>query len=85
MEFNKIFIKTQSHGIIHTFKNYFTTIFSVFNNKQYPNRLELSYPILYDLAILPLKNIFSTIISVRTHFAAQAQGVCNFSPMNPIQ
>ena len=38
IEFNKIFIKTGSHGTIHIFKNYFTTVFSVFNNKRYPNR-----------------------------------------------
>ena len=30
--------KTRSHGIIHTFKNYFVTVFSVFSNKRYPNR-----------------------------------------------
>ena len=36
--FNKIFIKIGFHGIIHTFKNYFATVFSVFSNKQYPNR-----------------------------------------------
>ena len=39
--FNKIFIKNVSHGTIHIFKNYFATIFSVFNfqqNKRYPNR-----------------------------------------------
>ena len=33
-------IKNRSHGIIHTFKNYFTTVFSVFSfskNKLYPN------------------------------------------------
>ena len=33
----KIF-KIWSHGTIYTFKNYFVTIFSVFNNKQYSNR-----------------------------------------------
>ena len=37
-DFNKFFFKTKSHGIIHTFKNYFATIFSVFNNKWYPDR-----------------------------------------------
>ena len=37
--FNKIFIKIGSNGIIHTFKNYFATVFSVFSNKRYPNRL----------------------------------------------
>ena len=39
MDFNKFFFKIESHGTIHTFKNYFTTIFSVFSNKKYPNRL----------------------------------------------
>ena len=29
--FNKIFIKNGFYDIIYTFKNYFTTIFSVFN------------------------------------------------------
>ena len=33
MKFSKIFIKTESHGTIHTFKNYFATVFSVFSNK----------------------------------------------------
>ena len=30
--------KFGSHSIIHTFKNYFATVFSIFSNKQYPNR-----------------------------------------------
>ena len=29
--FSKIFIKNGSHGTIHIFKNYFTTVFSVFS------------------------------------------------------
>ena len=29
--FNKIFIKNRSHGTIHTFKNYFATVFSIFS------------------------------------------------------
>jgi len=29
--FSKIFIKSESHGTIHTFKNYFTIVFSVFS------------------------------------------------------
>ena len=36
----KIYIKNRSHGTIHTFKNYFATVFSIFNfskNKLYPN------------------------------------------------
>ena len=37
-EFNKIFIKTGFHSTIHTFKNYFAIVFSVFNNKRYPNK-----------------------------------------------
>ena len=38
--FDKTFIKNRSHDTIYTFKNYFVTIFSVFNfqqNMQYPN------------------------------------------------
>ena len=35
--FNKTFIKNESSGIIYIFKNYFAIVFSVFNNKQYPN------------------------------------------------
>ena len=35
-DFNKFFFKTGSHGTIHTFKNHFATVFSVFNNKWYP-------------------------------------------------
>ena len=29
--FSNFFIKNGSYGIIHTFKNYFTIVFSVFN------------------------------------------------------
>ena len=29
--FSNIFIKNRSHGTIHTFKNYFITMFSIFN------------------------------------------------------
>ena len=44
--FNNFFIKNESHSTIHTFKNYFTTVFSIFGfqfsifskNKLYPNR-----------------------------------------------
>ena len=35
--FHKNNFKTGSHGTSHTFKNYFVTVFSVFNNKWYPN------------------------------------------------
>ena len=37
-EFGKIDFKTGSHSTIHTFKNYFATVFSVFSNKRCPNR-----------------------------------------------
>jgi len=37
-KFNKIFIKTGFYGTIHTFKNYFSIVFSVFSNSRYPNR-----------------------------------------------
>ena len=36
--FNNFFFKIGSQGTIHTFKNYFAIVFSVFNNKWYPNR-----------------------------------------------
>ena len=34
VEFSKIFIKIGSHGTIHTFKNYFATMFSIFSFQQ---------------------------------------------------
>ena len=36
--FSNFFIKNEFYGIIHTFKNYFATVFSVFSSQQYPNR-----------------------------------------------
>ena len=39
LEKKKKNFKIWFHGTIHTFKNYFATIFSVFNNKRYLNRL----------------------------------------------
>ena len=42
--FNKTFIKNKSYGTIHTFKNYFTTIFSVFNFQQ--NKWYLKTPLI---------------------------------------
>ena len=35
--FSNFFIKNRSHGTIHTFKNYFATVFSVFSFQLYPN------------------------------------------------
>ena len=49
--FNNFFIKNGSHGSIYTFKNYFTTVFSIFNkNKLYSNR-----PINSAFLLLPLR------------------------------
>ena len=42
----KIFIKTGSYRTIHTFKNYFVTVFSVFSNKWYLNRPLISFKII---------------------------------------
>ena len=36
--FNKNNFKIGSHDTIHTFKNYFIIVFSVFSNKRYPKR-----------------------------------------------
>ena len=35
--------KIGSYGTIHTFKNYFAIVFSVFSNKRYPNRPAVYY------------------------------------------
>ena len=55
--FNKTFITNESHNTIHTFKNYFVTVFSVFSKindiqtylsvkfKLYPHCFFLSHPI----------------------------------------
>ena len=37
-DFNKFFFKTEFYGTIHTFKNYFITIFIVFSNKRCLNK-----------------------------------------------
>ena len=43
--FSKFFIKNESHCIIHTFKSYFTTMFSVFNCIQTDPKTQLiSWP-----------------------------------------
>ena len=38
----KFNFKIGSHGTIHIFKNYFATMFTVFSNKQHPNRPHVS-------------------------------------------
>ena len=42
MEKRKFIFKIGFHDTIHTFKNYFAIVFSVFSNKRYPNRLYIS-------------------------------------------
>ena len=52
--FRKKKIKNRSHGTIHTFKNYFATVFSVFNfcnNKVNPNG--------------PLSNVICIFLEIR--------------------
>ena len=44
-DFSKFFFKTRSHDTIHTFKNYFVTVFSVFSRKRYPNIPQYPKPI----------------------------------------
>ena len=41
--FSNFFIKNESHGTIHTFKNYFVIVFFSFNFQLYPNCLEKKY------------------------------------------
>ena len=38
MKFNKINFKIEFYSTIHTFKNYFVTVFSISTNKRYLNR-----------------------------------------------
>ena len=40
----QLFHKNGSHGTIHTFKNYFATVFSVFSFQLYPNGLFIAFP-----------------------------------------
>ena len=76
--FSNFFIKNGSHGTIHTFKNYFATVFSVFSfqfqqNKFYPNR---SY----------VHNIFTTfskqIVSDRLLLIVMSEQKSNLSCFN---
>ena len=43
---NNFLIKNMSHGTIHTLKNYFTTMFSIFSFQLYPNE-----PIIFNLLL----------------------------------
>ena len=44
IKFSNYFFKIKSHGTIHTFKNYFVIVFSVFSNKQYSNGIFMFLP-----------------------------------------
>ena len=55
-DFSKFFFKIRSHGIIHTFKNYFVAVFSVFSNKWYPNN-----PLVVQM-LNPFRNIYMEIL-----------------------
>ena len=55
--FNKIFIKIESHGTIHTFKNYFIIVFSVFSNKWYSNTTILNRKDLVKITGSIIKNV----------------------------
>ena len=45
--FSNFFIKNGSHGTIHTFKNYFATMFSVFNFQFQQNKFYSNGPLVY--------------------------------------
>ena len=55
--------KTGSHGIIHTFKNYFATVFSIFSNKRYPSRLLNNFLSIGRWIILVMYSTFRQIFS----------------------
>ena len=58
IDFSKFFFKTGSHGTIHIFKNYFAIVFSIFNNKRYPNKLYINFVIL-TLDLMPYFDVVS--------------------------
>ena len=76
--FSNFFIKNRSHNAIHTFKNYFTIVFSIFSkNKLYPNG-----PILWSSSIEILDNkakVFKLGLTVRLGKPQIAQ---NYDPFN---
>ena len=47
--FSKNNFKTEFHDTDNIFKNYFVTIFSIFNNKRYPNRPLVSVKTLLEI------------------------------------
>ena len=74
--FNKTFITNESHNTIHTFKNYFVTVFSVFSKindiqtylsvkfKLYPHCFFLSHPI----CNIAVKNLEAPIPNAQNFF-----------------
>ena len=45
--FSNFFIKNESHGTIHIFKNYFVTVFSVFSFQFQQNKFYSNRPVIY--------------------------------------
>ena len=63
--FNNIFIKNRSHGTIHTFKNYFATVFSVFNF-QFSTKISC---IQTDLSLIILSSLFFCVFFLLHSFS----------------
>ena len=47
--FSKNNFKTESDSTIHTFKNYFATVFLIFSNKRYPDRPKCHFGLLFSM------------------------------------
>ena len=76
--FSNFFIKNRSHNAIHKFKNYFTTVFSIFSK----NKLYSNGPILWSSSIEILDNkakVFKLGHTVRLGKPHTAQ---NYGPLN---
>ena len=64
--FNKIFIKNRSHGTIHTFKNYFTIVFSVLNKiSGYPEGPLVSIDYNYRFHIIKIKKNNNKLVAIK--------------------
>ena len=72
--------KIKSHGIINTFKNYFTIAFSIFNNKHYPNRpLDYTHQLHHIYKLLKKKE--TQIQKPHTYFRRGKSGLGLNNPM----
>ena len=78
--FYKNNFKIESHGIINTFKNYFTIAFSIFNNKHYPNRpLDYTHQLHHIYKLLKKKE--TQIQKPHTYFRRGKSGLGLNNPM----